>query len=458
MEPSPLPHLTVSGYRGIWGETLTHEIVAELTNAFAHFVDVRVGKRILIGRDARTSGSEIRDTIVETLTHLGFTVTDIGVVATPVVLFLTRDHAADGAIVVTASHNPIEYNGLKFVNRDGVFLSEKEVAEMKSYIYDPLPTSERVGTVTLRTDLTLRHREKVLASVDVSLIRAQKFRVVLDPINSVGAIETPELLAALGCSTTMINGEPNGLFAHEPEPVPKNLTDLGTAVREAGADIGFAQDPDGDRLVLVDETGTVVLEEYTLALAVQAVLEREPGDVVINLSTSNMCEDIAKTFGKKTFRTKVGEANVLAGIRAHHAVIGGEGSGGVIYPKVNETRDSFVAIALILELLARHKKQLSHLIAELPRYARIKEKHPLSISLDSFYTDLTDLWSDAAATLEDGIRLDWPDRSWIHIRASNTEPIVRIIGEATSSARIEQIAKETVDLIYGEKYLTAHIK
>ncbi len=458
METQALPSLTVSGYRGIWGETLTPAIAAELASAFAHFVIARAGKRVIIGRDARVSGPEINSVIIETLTRAGLTVTDLGIAATPAVLFLTRDHGADGAIVITASHNPIEYNGLKFVTREGVFLTESEVRELGSYLEYPLVVSERVGTATNREDLLSRHREQILKHTDCDLIRKRKFKVVLDPINSVGAIETPKLLESFGCDVVLINEIPNGLFAHEPEPLPKNLGDLARTVRDVGADIGFAQDPDGDRLVLVDEHGEFVSEEHTLPLCILAALSKTPGDIVINLSSSNVNEDIALRFGKKTYRTKVGESNVLAGIVEHNAMIGGEGGGGVIYPTMNPTRDSFVGIALILELLARQNTTLSTLIQEFPRYVMIKEKFPVLKELSTYYSDLTELWKDAKATTEDGIRLDWPDRSWIHIRQSNTEPIIRVMGEATNEERIRYLIDQTTDFLYGDKYLTRQIK
>lgn len=434
------PKLTVSGYRGIWGETLTVDIAHDLAHAFASFVITRGGKRILLGRDARQSGPTIVDAVAAALSARGLDVVIGGLLPTPTVLFLVRDQGFDGAIIVTASHNPTEYNGLKLVTSRGMFTNEADVSEIKNYLEEQnYKHSENIGTIETNEALGKKHVEHILKHVDVETIQSKKFKVVLDPINSAGCMLTPILLEKLGCEVTIINGTPDGNFAHMPEPLAVNLTTLGDTVRTANADIGFAQDPDADRLVLADETGSIVFEEYTLALAVQSVLAKTPGDVVINLSTSKTSEMIAEKYGKKTFRSKVGESNVVEEIIKRNAVIGGEGSGGVIYPTINPCRDSLTGIAIILELLAKENKSLSTLVAELPHFEMVKDKFPFTGDLSVVYEKIKIRFPDAVQDTQDGLRLDFEDTSWINIRPSNTEPIVRIMGEAKTKERIQEL-------------------
>jgi phosphomannomutase len=434
------PQLAVSGYRGIWGETLTPEIATNFTKAFAHFLQGRNGKKILIGRDARPSGTALVETVSEMLRGLGFEVTIGGLLPTPTVLFLVRELNFDGAIIVTASHNPPEYNGLKFVTSRGMFTTEADVAEIKTYIGKDI--AHAAGSIGTDETLGIRHVKHILSKVDRALIASKHFKVVLDPINSAGAILGPKLLQELGCEVTVINGEPNGAFAHMPEPLPENLAGLGEKVKEVGAQIGFAQDPDADRLVVCDETGTVIFEEYTLSLAIKSVLSHTPGDIVINMSTSRTNEELACEVGKNTFRTKVGESNVVEGILAHNAVIGGEGGGGVIYPAINPCRDSLTGMALILELLAREDRPLSEIVASLPHFEMRKNKFPYSGELAPLYEKMKTVFPDATPNELDGLRLDFTDGAWIHLRPSNTEPIVRLMGEAKDSTRIDQLVLE----------------
>jgi len=427
------PKLTVSGYRGIWGDTLTEDIALEYVRAFALLVLARghaTGKKtLLVGRDGRESGPLLAKAVITELVAAGFSVTDLGMMPTPTVLFLVRSEQADGAIIITASHNPIEYNGLKFATETGGFLNGSEVSEIENLRGAPL-RGRAGGASAQGSGYFKKHLDAILQATDISAIRAREFDVALDPINSVGCTTTPQLLDALGAAHAGINTEATGQFAHAPEPVPKNLAGLQALVQETKADVGFAQDPDGDRLVVCDETGTLPSEEVMLALSVLSIMHKTPGDIVINLSTSNMSEDIAASFGHKTFRSKVGEANVLAGMREHAAVAGGEGSGGIIYPKMNAARDSFAGIALILELMAREKLPLSRIIASLPRYFMTKKNISFDGDLAALFASLTRSFSDAKTTTLDGLRLDFPNRSWIHVRPSNTEPIIRIIIEA----------------------------
>jgi len=432
------PKLTVSGFRGIWGQTLTEDIAREYVRAFSLFTQKHAAtpslrQTILVGRDGRESGATLLECVTRELLTAGFTVIDLGMMPTPTVLFLIGSEKADGAVIITASHNPIQYNGLKFVTAAGLFTTEAEVKEIESLREQTLPACP-ARTRTDGTHLFEKHLTKILENIDTEKIKEKKFTVALDPINSVGCTTSPQLFAALGATAEIINGEPTGKFAHEPEPLKKNLTSLQALVREKKCDVGFAQDPDGDRLVICDEYGEIPSEETMLALCIKAILSKTRGDIAVNMSTSNMCEDIASAFGVKTWRSKVGEANVVASMREHACVAGGEGSGGIIYPTINTARDSFVGIALILELMAQEEKPLSEIIAQLPKYFMVKDKIPFGGSTEALYTKLRSLFPKARETTTDGLRLDLENRSWIHIRPSNTEPIVRIITEAPTEA------------------------
>ncbi len=440
------PKLTVAGYRGVWGESLTAKIAQDFANAFAHFMHVRKGKRILIGRDARPSGGELVETVSKALSQAGFEVTIGGLLPTPTVLFLVREMKFDGAIIVTASHNPPEYNGLKFVTALGMFTDETEVAEMKQLLGGETLSIDG-GKILTDETLGEKHVAHILEKIDGDLIASKKFKVVLDPINSAGAILGPKLLQELGCEVVVINGEPNGEFAHMPEPLPENLKQLGETVRAEDAAIGFAQDPDADRLVVCNEKGEVIFEEYTLSLAIKSVLVKTPGDIVINMSTSSTNEALAKEYGGETFRTKVGEANVVGGIIKNNAVIGGEGGGGVIYPAINTCRDSLTGMALILELLAREEKPLSEIVASLPHFEMRKNKFKYDGDITELYERMEAEFPDALPNFLDGLRLDFMDGAWIHLRASNTEPIVRLYGEANTSEKIENLIERTKVLI-----------
>lgn len=441
------PQLTVAGYRGIWGQSLTPAIAQGFTQAFGHFIHQRNGIKILIGRDARPSGDELVTTVAKTLMEMGFDVTIGGLLPTPTVLFLVRELKFDGAMIITASHNPPEYNGLKFVTSKGMFTTESDVAEIKKLMETPPVLEKKTGSISENTTLGENHVAHIISKIDRTLIASKKFKVVLDPINSAGAHLGPLLLRELGCNVVVINGEPNGQFAHMPEPLPENLKQLGETVQATDARIGFAQDPDADRLVVCNEKGEVVFEEYTLSLALQSVLEKTPGDVVINMSTSSTNEVLAKSYGGETFRTKVGEANVVGGILKHNAMIGGEGGGGVIYPAINPCRDSLTGMALILELLARGDRPLSEIVAALPRFEMRKDKFTFSGDITEVFEKIEAEFPEALPDMTDGLRLDFADGSWIHLRASNTEPLVRLIGEAKTAERIENLFARTKALI-----------
>ncbi len=433
------PKLAVSGYRGIWGKTLTEEIAREFARAFGAYLISKNHTNILIARDGRESGPVLLEAIADELLTLGVDVTDMGMMATPVIPFLVRTEKFGGAIIVTASHNPIEYNGLKFVTSSGSFTTENEVAEIEKLRGEKVQSLSRTSIRKNGSGLFQKYLQSILKNVDVESIARKHFKVAFDPINSVGSTLTPELFDNLGVAFAGINTDPSGIFAHEPEPLPKNLTGLQKIVRDLKCDAGFAQDPDGDRLVICDENGDIPSEETMLALCVKAVLLKKAGDVVINMSTSNMSRDIAESFARKTFRSKVGEANVVVMMKEKDAVVGGEGGGGIIWPEANLARDSFVGISLILELMARENKKLSELVSELPKYVMQKEKLTFSGDIDALYEKLKRGFKDAEINTLDGIRFDFADNSWIHIRPSNTEPVLRIIGEAKTEERISEL-------------------
>ena len=441
------PKLAVSGYRGIWGETLTEDIARAYARAFAAFVQTRNGTTIMVGRDGRQSGPVLMSAVIDELRSLGMDVVDLGMMPTPVVLFLTRTQKADGAIIITASHNPIEYNGLKFATSSGAFTTESEVAEIVALYGQPVSKPSTQGLLIHDETLFDTYLETILAHIDVDAIKAAEFKVAIDPINSVGCTTTPKLLEKLGVAYVEINGEPTGQFAHEPEPIAKNLTALQQLVKESGSDIGFAQDPDGDRLVLCDEHGTILSEELTLPLCLPSVLLKTPGNIVINLSTSNVSEDVAQKFGGKTFRSKVGEANVVQAITKHNAVIGGEGSSGPIWPAVNGTRDSYISMALILERMAHEQAPISDIAASLPTYHMLKEKIPHTGNTETIYEKLRADFLDAKANTLDGLRLDFANRSWIHIRPSNTEPVLRIIAESADSDEAKTLISKAMNVV-----------
>lgn len=292
-------------------------------------------------------------------------------------------------------------------------------------------------------NFTKEHADCIISNIDAQAIRARKFKVAVDMINASACVMDPYLFEQLGVELVPLNNIPNGQFAHRPEPAVENLNDIGRLVKESGADIGFAHDPDADRLAIVDEKGNVISEEYTLAFGVENVLSKNPGkNVVVNLSTSNMIPDIVEKYGGKCFRTKVGESNVLEGMRENNAIIGGEGTSGVIYPKINTSRDGFVSLSLALELLTQRKQTVSECMATLPKYFIKRDKWPVSENLKEMYEKLKSHFREAVATELDGLRLDFPDKSWLHIRPSITEPITRLFGEAKTPDRIEALFAE----------------
>ena len=462
------PKLQVTGYRGIWGETLTEDIIKKFVKAYILFTKEDVKKNnpsILVGRDGRESGLEIKKIIIEELEKENVDVIDGDILPTPTILFAVRKHHYDGGIIITASHNPKEYNGIKFVTKQALLTNEAQVEIIKKYTADSSADYfrqhenflQKIFSVRRRRssqgflkqpgqtipNFTKEHADAIVSNIDAVAIRSRKFKVAADMINASACMIDPYLFEQLGVELIPLNNIPNGKFAHRPEPAVENLEDIGRLVKESGADIGFAHDPDADRLVLVDETGKVLSEDYTLAFGVENILSKHPGEnVVINLSTSNMISDIVEKYNGKCFRTKVGESNVLEGIKKNNAIIGGEGTSGVIYPAINTSRDGFVSLSFALELLAERNQKVSECVNTLPKYFMKRDKWPIGDNLNDIYLKLKTHFKEAEINELDGLRLDFKDKSWIHIRPSITEPIIRLFGEAKTKERVEALFNE----------------
>jgi phosphomannomutase len=434
--------VSVSGVRGIVGKDLTPEFVARQAAAFGALARESGASTVVLARDARTSGPMFTDAARSGLQSVGCTVIDCGCIPTPTAQLAVEHHRAGGGIILTASHNPIEWNALKFVGADGLFLDQATAGRLQALAAGPVPRAgwDGLGLQQHDPDAVDRHLSQVLSLpvVDVSAIRARGFRVALDCVRGAGGTTMPELLERLGCTVAGINLETDGRFPRPPEPIPEHLGALGELVRETGADVGIAVDPDVDRLALVDETGRAIGEDYTLAFAVETVLRRQRGPVVVNLSTSLVVDDAAAAHGGTVGRAPVGEANVARAMRAAGAVVGGEGNGGVMLPALHLGRDAPLAAALVLDLLATDRRQVSERVAARPRYAIVKAKAPRGADLAALYTALESRFTDAARDRQDGLRLSWPDR-WLHVRPSGTEPIVRLIAEAPTADAAEAL-------------------
>jgi len=434
----------VSGVRGIVGEALTEEVAEGLGRSFAAMLGG--GGRIALGRDSRPSGPALSRAIVEGLTAGGISVVDLGVVSTPGVALMIRRLEADGGVVVTASHNPLPYNGIKFMSPAGLNLPAEEADRLRQIWSSgpPAPTGPR-GTVTQDERTHELHVAAACGIIDAAAVAARGYKVVLDSVNGAGGAGGAMLLRRLGCELVHINAEPTGEFAHAPEPVAANLTGLCDAVAAGGADVGFAQDPDADRLVIVDETGRFLGEEYTLALTSAFVLRGRRGDLATNLSTSRMMDDVAASAQVTLHRAPVGEAHVAARMIEAGCVFGGEGNGGVIHPDVVMVRDSLVGMALTLACMAETHRTIGELADELPKYHMLKDKFPCpQAAADEVLAAARAALAgrDGARINEtDGLRVDLPE-GWVHVRASNTEPIVRITAEAADPDDARRLAAE----------------
>jgi phosphomannomutase len=439
--------ISVSGMRGHVGRDLTPEVVARYAAALGTWAREGGKPLVVLGRDARTSGAMFAHAASAGLMAVGCDVMDIGIVPTPTTQLAVEHHHAGAGLMLSASHNPIEWNALKLIGPDGIFLDAAAGARVRA-IAEAGPRWngwDGIGRLHIDPDAIGRHLELVLALpwLDVARIRARGFHVALDCVHGAGGAVIPTLLERLGCRVTGIGLETDGRFPREPEPLPENLAALGTLVRESGADIGMAVDPDVDRLALVDETGRPIGEDYTLAFAVRAVLGKaarpEGGSAVVaNLSTSRVVEDATIEAGGRFVRAPVGEANVAKAIQDENALIGGEGNGGVILPSLHIGRDAPLGVALVLQYLLDAQATVSSLVSRAPQYRIVKAKVARGADLAALYGGLRERFVGAAADDRDGLRLAWPDR-WLHVRPSGTEPIVRLIAEAPTEAEAEAL-------------------
>ncbi len=434
--------VSVSGVRGIVGESLTPGLVANFAAAFGEYVG---GGRVLVGRDTRMTGSMFENAVIAGLLSTGCRPEILGVVPTPTLQIAVHSSRANGGIIISASHNTIEWNALKFVGRSGIFLNHTEASELLD-IYN----QQERGYVTESEYREIHffnggfslHKERIFKNIDVDLIRKKHFKVALDCCNGAGAPFAPEFLQELGCEVNSIFTETDGTFHRSPEPSKENLGELSKLVQENKCDVGFAQDPDADRLAVMDSTGKCVGEQYSLALAIQHILARRKGTVVVNLDTTKAVDFIAKKAGVDLFFSKIGEINVTSEMISRNAVAGGEGgSGGIIWPAVHPCRDSFSGMALILELMETSGKSISSLISELPELYFTRKKATTSGTAQSreILRHIKNKYSYMNPITVDGVRIDWPDR-WVLIRASNTEPIIRITAEAPTLAESEALS------------------
>ncbi len=441
----------VSGLRGTVGGTLTPVTIMRMAAAFGNFLKQSSPvngqrHRVVFGRDSRPSGTWVRDAAVSALTASGIEVIDLDIVTTPGVAMMVQYLKTDAGMIATASHNPIEWNGLKFLNQNAVALPAGDAARLKN-LYDEGATSyvrvQDLSAAIKNSETHALHVKRVLDRVDVLGISTKRYKVVLDSVNGAGCVSAATMLNKLGCQLIHLNNTPNGQFPHEPEPTKANLTQLAEEVKRQKAHAGFAQDPDADRLAIVDENGGYIGEEYSLALCAQFILSKKPGPTVTNLSTSRMLDDIAARTGSRVVRTPVGEANVVDIMLKEGASIGGEGNGGVIAPGIVPGRDSMVGMAYVLGLMAATGKTVSQLVAEIPRYEIVKTKFECRREdADRAVAALKQHFMTEKVDTQDGIRIDWPN-AWVHARPSNTEPIMRIIAEApdrtTAEERVNQV-------------------
>lgn len=439
--------ISASGVRGIVGLGLTPQVVTKIVLAFGKMM----GGKILLGYDTRTSNEMFKYAALSALLSTGCEAVDLGICPTPSLQLMVKDQQASGGIVITGSHNPPEWNALKFVRSDGLFLFPEQVNRLIDlYQATNVKTSawDRLGKVFRDDSAIWHHIKRIMQLVDVEKIKSRKFKVAIDANNGAGSFATPLLLQELGCSVVKVNCQAKGEFAHLPEPVPANLQGLSSVVKEVEADIGFAHDADADRLALVSERGEALSEEYTLMIACDFILQTKRGPVVTNVSTSRAIDDIAARFDCPVIRTPVGDIHVSKCMQASGAVIGGEGNGGVIFPPLNYARDGIMAAALILNHLANEDTSLSSIVNKLPRYCMLKQKvKNLEIDFEKLKQSLCCEFSSDELDFTDGVQILFPE-GWVHIRASGTEPLVRVIAEAKDKKTAEDFSRLALDKIF----------
>lgn len=446
---------SISGIRGTIGgpagDGLGGVDIVKFTAAYAEFIRRHnaSASKIVVGRDARLSGKMVSQLVIGTLMSMGFDVVNIGLATTPTTEVAVTGIGADGGIIITASHNPVQWNALKLLNNKGEFLSDSEGKEVISIAENEDFTFAEVfklGKEMKDDTWSMRHIEMVknLPLVDCDAIAKANFSIAVDAVNSVGGIVIPELLSQLGVKNVIeLNCEANGKFAHTPEPIPENLSQISDLMKKGGVDVGFVVDPDVDRLAIVMENGEMFVEEYTLVSVADYVLSQTPGSTVSNLSSSRALRDVTEKHGCSYAAAAVGEVNVVTKMKETGAVIGGEGNGGVIYPELHYGRDALVGVALFLTLLAKDGRKVSQLKASYPQYAIAKNKIQLTpdIDVDAILEAVKEKFSKEKITDIDGVKIDFPD-SWVHLRKSNTEPIIRIYSEAETREKADRLAEE----------------
>lgn len=448
---------SISGIRGTIGaqpgENLTPIDVVKFTTAYSRFMSEKNdGKRltVVVGRDARISGEMVEKIIVGTLLGCGVNVINVGLCTTPGTEMAVITHKADGGIIITASHNPKQWNALKLLNEKGEFLNDAEGKKVLAYAEDDsyqFPDVDHLGKVILSEDFNDTHISQVLALplVDIEAVKARKFKVVVDAVNSIGGVVIPKLLRELGCDVVELNCEPTGEFAHNPEPLPQNLTEISEVIVREGADLGIVVDPDVDRLAFVSEDGTMFVEEYTLVAVADYILSQKVGNTVSNLSSSRALRDVTEAHGGRYTASAVGEVNVVAKMKETGAIIGGEGNGGVIYPELHYGRDALVGTALFLTYLAKKNMTMTALRATYPAYYASKNKIELTpaIDVDKVLLEMKNRYASENVNDIDGIKIDFA-QSWVHLRKSNTEPIIRIYTEAKSPVEADELAQRFI--------------
>jgi len=443
----PTLKISISGVRGVIGDSLSPTLLTRFAQAFGTYLG---SGTIVIGRDPRTSGEMVKQAVLAGLLSSGCRVIDVGMCPVPTIQMMVRHYGAQGGLAITASHNPPEWNALKFIGTDGLFLGAASAREMLDIYHQgeyTKVTGNDIRGVETMTGAIDKHIHEIIEKLGPLPVRTKRLRVVLDACNGAGSIVGPRLLQALGAEVFVINDQPNGQFPRPAEPLPENLGDLCKAVIEHGADVGFAQDMDADRLAIVSNEGKPIGEDYTLVLATLYILGLQRGPVVANLSTTDALDFVAKKFDCPLFRTRIGEANVTERMQSESAVIGGEGNGGVIYPHINFARDSLVGMAIVLHLLAQEDQPLTKILAELPRLHMMKEKLPCpSHKIKDVLRMIREVYKDSPMDLTDGVKVSLPN-GWLHVRGSNTEPIIRLSAEADTNAHVKEITESVFGLV-----------
>lgn len=448
----PTLKISISGIRGIIGDGLDIRTVVDYTAAFSCLFPKKA--KVLVARDTRLTGDTIANSVISTLMASGINVIDIGITPTPTALYMVEKLKAHGGIMVSASHNPIEWNALKLIGKGGKFLDEKSVQELNK-LYDKKSSrfvkALETGTYQKIEDAIEQHIKRIIRFIDVDKIKKRNFKVACDYVNGTGLFATPKLLKALGVKEISINKEHTGKFAHVAEPSASSMKSLSELAKKNKVDIGFTQDPDADRLAIVLNDGTIISEEYTLALCAKYLWSVGKGNAAVNLSTSRMIDDLAKEKGYSVDRTKIGEINVSSHVVKNRLYFGGEGNGGIIVPAVSPGRDSLLGIALILELMAKENKTIKEIVAEIPKYEIVKEKLEVAkIDENLFLKNIKSKFPKSKITSIDGIKVDL-ENGWLHVRSSNTEPIVRIIAEAKTKKEAKELIKTAIDIIKVKK-------